>query len=99
MFLLLSLQQILEIHIMIHFRIKELCKERGVLLQDLAEAIGMSRVSLTRIIQNQQNPTLETLEKLANELKVDVSELFAPTLPVMHCPKCGAKLQLTEVPD
>lgn len=84
---------------MIHFRIKELCKERGILLQDLAEKVGLSRVSLTRICQNQQNPTLETLEKLAKELGVEVGELFgaAATVNGFACPKCGAKFQLTEV--
>lgn len=81
---------------MIHFRIKELCKERGILLQDLAETVGLSRVSLTRIIQNQQNPTLDALEKLANALHVEVGELFTPAAPVIHCPKCGAKLMLVE---
>lgn len=84
---------------MIHFRIKELCKERGILLQDLAETVGLSRVSLTRIIQNQQNPTLDALEKLANALHVEVGELFTPAAPVIHCPKCGAKLRLVEVEE
>ena len=86
---------------MIHFRIKELCKERGVLLQDLAESVGISRVSLTRIIQNQQNPTLAMLEKLASALGVKVSELFGESgdKVSLTCPKCGAKLRLVECSD
>ena len=79
---------------MIHFRIKELCKEKGILLQDLAESVEISRVSLTRIIQNQQNPTLLMLEKLAKALDVKVSELFGDPedSAIFACPKCGAKL-------
>lgn len=83
---------------MIHFRIKELCKEKGILLQDLAEIVEISRVSLTRIIQNQQNPTLLMLEKLAKALDVKVSELFGEPedSAILACPKCGAKLKLVE---
>ena len=83
---------------MIHFRIKELCKEKGILLQDLAESVEISRVSLTRIIQNQQNPTLLMLEKLAKALDVKVSELFGDPedSAIFACPKCGAKLKLVE---
>lgn len=98
MFLLLYLHKILTIHIMIHFRIKELCKEKGILLQDLAEIVEISRVSLTRIIQNQQNPTLLMLEKLAKALDVKVSELFGEPedSAILTCPKCRAKLKLVE---
>lgn len=86
---------------MIHFRIKELCKEKGILLQDLAESVEISRVSLTRIIQNQQNPTLPMLEKLAAALGVKVSELFGEPeeSAILTCPKCGTKLQLIEVKE
>ena len=98
MFLLLYLHKISMTHIMIHFRIKELCKEKGILLRDLAESVEISRVSLTRIIQNQQNPTLLMLEKLAKALDVKVSELFGEPEgeTTFACPKCGTKLKLVE---
>ena len=61
---------------MIQLRIKELCKERGVTLVASAEKIGISRTSLTLISNAQQKPSLETIEKIANALDVEVWQLF-----------------------
>lgn len=61
---------------MIQLRIKELCKERGATLVALAEKIGISRTSLTLISNAQQKPSLETIEKIANALDVEVWQLF-----------------------
>lgn len=78
---------------MIQLRIKELSKEKNILLKDLADKIGISRVSLTRIAQGEQNPTMDTLEKLASELGVEVGELFnARSEHTFRCPYCGKKL-------
>lgn len=56
-------------------RIKELCKERGLTLQQVAEYMGVNRVSLSNSING--NPTIGTLEKVAAALGVEVVELFA----------------------
>lgn len=45
-------------------------------MQEVADRIGIVRDTLTRQING--NPTVETLEKIANALEVDISELFAP---------------------
>ena len=58
-------------------RIKEVAKEKGYTVTNLAEKLDMSQVSLSRIING--NPTAETLLKIANALDVDVRELFVPT--------------------
>ncbi len=42
-------------------RIKELCKEKGLTLQQVAEYMGVNRVSLSNSING--NPTIGTLEK------------------------------------
>ena len=39
-------------------RVKELCKERGMLMEDLAQILGVTRITLTRNING--NPTMET---------------------------------------
>lgn len=57
--------------------IKEVIKEKGYSVTSLAEKIGMTQVSLSRIING--NPTVETLEKIANALNVDVKEFFSST--------------------
>ena len=55
-------------------RIKELINEKGTTIQNIADVIGVNRVTLSNSING--NPTLETLEKIANALGVPVAELF-----------------------
>ena len=57
--------------------IKEIIKNKGYSVTSLADKIGMTQVSLSRIING--NPTVETLEKIANALDVEVRDLFNPT--------------------
>lgn len=57
--------------------IKEVIKKKGYSVTSLAEKIGMTQVSLSRIING--NPTVETLEKIADALDVDVRDLFNST--------------------
>ena len=52
----------------------ELCKEAGINQTELAEKIGLSRVGLSKAING--NPTIGTLEKIADALGVPVTELF-----------------------
>ena len=56
------------------FRIKELCKEKGLLFKELAQQLGITDVGLRQSLQG--NPTVGTLEKIATALEVDISELF-----------------------
>ena len=56
-------------------RIKEVCKEKGITVSQLAEKMGIKQESLSRAING--NPTLETLERIASALDVDVPELFS----------------------
>ena len=55
-------------------RIKDVCKEKGITVSQLAEKMGIKQESLSRAING--TPTLETLEKIANALEVDIAELF-----------------------
>lgn len=55
-------------------RVKDICKEKGLLLKDLAERLGVTDVGLRKQIQG--NPTIETLQKIAEALQVDFVELF-----------------------
>lgn len=57
-----------------NFRIKEVAKQKGLQLKDVAEKVGMARESLTRTING--NPTVDTLGKIADALEVDIIELF-----------------------
>lgn len=57
-------------------RIKELLKEKGITISNLAEQIGTTQTSLSRALGDNGNPTYETLNKIANVLNVEMSELL-----------------------
>lgn len=76
-------------------RIKDLCKEKGILLKDLAKRLGISDVGLSQSI-NQKYPQLQTLERIANALEVEVVDLFPPSSLGGHkCPHCGKPISIT----
>ena len=76
-------------------RVKELCKEKGLQMQELADKLGITRITLTRNISG--NPTISTLENIAAALGVSVPELFAPQpTNTITCPKCGTVLEVKE---
>jgi transcriptional regulator with XRE-family HTH domain len=56
-------------------RIKEWRTKRDMSQRDLAERSGVSREYIARIELGQHDPTLSTLEKLAEALGVSVSKL------------------------
>lgn len=47
-------------------RIKEVIKERGTTVQDLAERMGITRVGLSQHING--NPSVEVLERIASAI-------------------------------
>lgn len=78
---------------MSEFRIKEICKAKGITQKELAERIGISAVGLAKAIGG--NTTIGTLEKIATALDVPVSELFdAPKEGVISCPHCGKSITI-----
>ncbi|MCE5175502.1 MAG: helix-turn-helix transcriptional regulator [Bacteroidales bacterium] len=60
-------------------RVKQICKERGLTLKQLAEKMGVAPETLTRAISDNANPTLATLKSIANALEIDISEIFVST--------------------
>lgn len=55
-------------------RIKDICKQKGLLQKELAEKVGVTDIALRASLKG--NPTVGTLEKVANALNVEVWELF-----------------------
>lgn len=55
-------------------RIKDICKEKKITQKDLAVQLGITNIGLSQQVNG--NPTVETLQKIANALNVDVWELF-----------------------
>ena len=63
-------------------RLKEVLKERSVSGKDLAERVDVSAQTISNIIQGSNFPKPELLKKIADELGVDIRELFNPTKDV-----------------
>ncbi|WP_163410976.1 helix-turn-helix transcriptional regulator [Flavobacterium ajazii] len=60
-------------------RIKEVLKEQGRTQTWLAEKIDKSYVVVTNYCNNNSQPSIEILRKIAKVLDVDVRELLIPT--------------------
>lgn len=58
-------------------RIKEIMVEKGVSSVSLADIIGVSKVTVSNLINNKTMPSVETLEKIATALNVPMWQLFA----------------------
>ena len=67
-------------------RVKEICKDKGITLADLASRMGVSASALS---QSLKKPSFDTLEKLAARLEVEVAELFESSRSHLNCPHCG----------
>ena len=77
------------------FRIKDVCKEKGITITQLANTLGIKQESLSRAING--NPTIETLEKIANALNIPISDIFERTQEEsITCPNCGKKFKMEE---
>ncbi|MFZ5552095.1 MAG: helix-turn-helix transcriptional regulator [Bacteroidota bacterium] len=60
-------------------RIKKVLKEQGRTQTWLAEKIEKSYVVVTNYCNNNAQPSIEVLRKIATVLNVDVRELLVPT--------------------
>ena len=57
-------------------RIKEICKEKGITLEDLAKRLGILRTSLSQALSRNSFST-DKLSDIANALDVPIWQLFA----------------------
>ena len=66
-------------------------------MEDVAERMGISRVTLSQTLNG--NPTMSTLQRIADALECKVGEFFLDELEEKNfivCPKCGARFELKE---
>ena len=78
-----------------NLRIKEVIKEKGASIQELADKMGINRVTLSNIING--NSTIETLNKIADALCIPVTELFKQpksNTACLSCPHCGKSINI-----
>ena len=77
-------------------RIKEVIKEQGLTIQEVATRIGKSKQSLHGIIEK-GNPTIGTLSDIAKAINVPIHNLYeddndSSNSPVIICPKCHTEI-------
>nr|DAQ34852.1 MAG TPA: Helix-turn-helix XRE-family like protein [Caudoviricetes sp.] len=81
-------------------RIKEVLKEQGVTINELADKMGISRVTLSTQINGTAN--IVSYEKIATALNVPMWQLFASPEEVqpktdsltLSCPHCGKNINI-----
>ncbi len=62
-------------------RIRVVLAEQNRTNKWLAEQIGVSEITVSRWVNNTQQPAVEIFLEIANILKVDIRDLFESTLP------------------
>lgn len=61
-------------------RIKEICQSKGITQRELADKMGISDISLNKTLRGEY-PQLQSLERIAKALDVDIAELFVRNAP------------------
>lgn len=88
-------------------RIKEIMAEKNITSVWLANNIGVTKATISNLINDKTMPSLETLEKIADALEVPMWELFASMEDIqgeaekereeeegiLRCPKCGTRFK------
>ncbi len=58
------------------FRLREILKDRQITIGQFAEISGISQSNLSNYMMGKVSPTLDTLNKIAEALNVDITYLF-----------------------
>lgn len=82
--------------------IKSIIKEKGYTIQEVADKIGVNRVTLTLTLQG--NPTYKKMKEIAEAIGCNVADFFKDEMQesgeqninTITCPKCGARFKLEE---
>ena len=79
--------------------VKNVIKQRGYTIEQIAEKMGVTRVTLTQNLS--RNPTINTLQRIADAVGCKVGDFFLDEMDnqdmnAITCPKCGARFVLEE---
>lgn len=83
--------------------ISKVIRQHGFTIEQVAQKLGLQRGSLANMIGG--NPTVETLQKIADAIGCKRSEFFIDESdeqtqtgqePILKCPYCGKELKLTK---
>lgn len=84
------------------FQLKRVMSERGVNITELSKMTSITNANISNMIHGKTSPNLDTIERIANALGVESwvllkDEEASKDDNIMMCPKCGAKLKLTQI--
>ena len=82
---------------MIGENIKRLLKENGYTQKDLAKRTGLTESTISHYVNNQREPNLEALKRLALALGVSVDELIGHDYPTPALLKAFAEIDRLKV--
>lgn len=83
--------------------IKAMIKAKGYTIQEVADKIGVNRVTLTLTLQG--NPTYKKMKEIADAIDCDVMDFFKDEAEhqelrkdfqnenIIFCPECGTKIE------
>lgn len=82
-------------------RFKEVLEKYGITQTELAERLGINRVSVSRLFSEKNDMRSSTVIKIAAAIGCSVGELYddfnkEDDSNTIVCPKCGAKFELKE---
>ena len=80
-------------------KFKEVLEKYGITQTELAERLGINRVSVSRLFSEKNDMRSSTIIKIANAIGCSVSELYGEepskkenTIP---CPHCGKPIEVS----
>lgn len=73
------------------FRLRDILKERQITIGQFAELSGISQSNLSNYMMGKVSPTLETLNKIAEALRIPITELFRKEEEVVLLARYGGK--------
>lgn len=76
-------------------RIKEILKEKGMQVTELAILIELTPQNLSKLINEKTKPSIDTYERIAVALGVPFTDLFEqPKQNIITCPHCNGKIKI-----
>ena len=78
--------------------VKGIIKKQGFTLERVASEMGVTRVTLSQTLS--RNPTVKTLQRIADIIGCKVGDFFAEDITTPHgqnsliCPNCGCRLSI-----
>lgn len=88
---------------MLNMRVKEVLSKYNVTQIELAERLGINRVSVSRLLSDKNDMRISTLQKIANAIGCNVCELLSEVPQqarkdedetVITCPYCGERIPI-----